>query len=112
MKLSTGKRSLPGRKQVFRQFRDGVATKDVIARHGETLPGVPLLQPVMVSGRRVAAQSCALSQIRAYASEQLAALPPKLRALRRHERYDVAISDELARYEQETRDRLNAQGRS
>ena len=35
MKLSTGKRSLPGRKQVFRQFRDGVATRDIIARYSE-----------------------------------------------------------------------------
>ncbi|MBM3563283.1 MAG: nicotinate phosphoribosyltransferase [Alphaproteobacteria bacterium] len=107
MKLSTGKRSLPGRKQVFREFRDGVAVRDVIARHGETLPGVPLLQPYMRSGRRVEAQTDGLQRISAYAKEQLAALPPHLRTLQTQEpRYGVAISDELARYEQATRARL------
>jgi len=106
MKLSIGKRSLPGRKQVFREFRDGVAVRDVITRHSETLAGVPLLQPVMLSGRRGAAQSSDLSQIRAYAKEQLAALPQSLRALPSHERYDVAISDELSKFERETRERL------
>ena len=47
MKLSTGKRSLPGRKQVFRQSQDGVTLRDVIGRHGEALPGEPLLRQVM-----------------------------------------------------------------
>ena len=106
MKLSAGKRSLPGRKQVFREFRDGAAVEDVIARSSETLPGVALLQPAMVAGRRVEAPSSDLQHIRAYAKEQLAALPPKLRALDSHERYDVAISSELAEYERETRERL------
>jgi nicotinate phosphoribosyltransferase len=107
MKLSAGKRSLPGRKQVFREFRDGVAVRDIIARHGETLPGVPLLEPFMRSGRRLATQSIDLRDIRAYAKAQLAALPPHLRKLHAQEpRYEVAISDALARYERETYERL------
>jgi nicotinate phosphoribosyltransferase len=107
MKLSTGKRSLPGRKQVFREFRDGLAVRDVIARRDETLPGAGLLRPFMISGRRVAEQTCDLSQIRAHAKEQLAALPAQLRTLEpRGARYDVSISEELARYEQEVRARL------
>ncbi|MBM3624853.1 MAG: nicotinate phosphoribosyltransferase, partial [Alphaproteobacteria bacterium] len=74
---------------------------------GETLPGVPLLQPYMRSGRRVEAQTDGLQRISAYAKEQLAALPPHLRTLQTQEpRYGVAISDELARYEQATRARL------
>jgi nicotinate phosphoribosyltransferase len=81
--------------------------RDVIAREGETLPGVPLLQPFMLSGRRVAEQTCDLPKIRDYAKEQLAALPPHLRMLQSPEaRYDVAISDALASYERETRARL------
>jgi len=107
MKLSTGKRSLPGRKQVFREFRDGVAARDVIARRDETLPGVGLLHPFMISGRRVAAQTCDLLQVRAYAKEQLAALPAQLRTLQpRGASYDVSISEELARYERQVRARL------
>ncbi|MGD9539621.1 nicotinate phosphoribosyltransferase [Methylocystis sp.] len=107
MKLSAGKRSLPGRKQVFREYRDGVAVRDVIARHGETLPGVLLLEPFMRSGRRIATQSSDLQHIRDYAKAQLAALPPHLRMLRPQEpRYEVAISDALALYEREIRERL------
>lgn len=107
MKLSAGKRSLPGRKQVFREFRDGAAVGDVIARHDETLPGAPLLEPFMLSGRRVSEPSRDLQRIRAYAKAQLAALPPHLRTLRPPEpRYEVAISDELARYERATLARL------
>lgn len=107
MKLSTGKPSLPGRKQVFREFRDGVAVRDVIARRDEILPGAGLLGPFMISGRRVAEQTCDLSQIRVHAKEQLAALPAQLRTLEpRGARYDVSISEELARYEQEVRARL------
>ena len=107
MKLSAGKRSLPGRKQVFRQFQDGVAIRDIIARDGERLPGVALLRPVMLSGRRIMSEASELTKIRAYAHEQLAALPSKLRMLRSHDaRFDVAISHELSEYERETRERL------
>ena len=53
MKLSTGKRTLPGQKQVFRESRDGRAVRDVIGRFDETLPGRPLLAPVMRKGRRL-----------------------------------------------------------
>jgi nicotinate phosphoribosyltransferase len=40
-KLSRHKPILPGRKQVFRQEKDGTAVGDVIARAGEQLPSVP-----------------------------------------------------------------------
>ena len=51
LKLSTGKALLPGRKQVFRVERDGVADHDVIGRRDEPLPGRPLLRQVMAGGR-------------------------------------------------------------
>ena len=51
MKLSTGKRTLPGRKQIFREIRDGRAVCDVIRRFDEALPGRPLLAPVMRKGQ-------------------------------------------------------------
>ncbi|MFY0583197.1 hypothetical protein ACN28S_60895 [Cystobacter fuscus] len=53
LKLSTGKVLLPGRKQVFREEEDGVARRDVLARHDEALPGRPLLRRVMHAGRRL-----------------------------------------------------------
>ena len=44
VKLSVGKRSLPGRKQIFRNFEHDIAVGDMIARAEETLPGTPLLR--------------------------------------------------------------------
>ena len=81
MKLSPGKRTLPGRKQVFRQFRNGAASGDVIARHDETLAGVPLLRPVMRGGELIEEATANLARIRAYAREAVDALPADCRAL-------------------------------
>ena len=39
MKLSAGKRTLPGRKQIFRAQENGLAQGDVIARGDERLAG-------------------------------------------------------------------------
>jgi len=49
IKLSSGKVTYPGRKQIFRT-KDG----DVLATGGETLPGCTLLQPVLMNGVLVA----------------------------------------------------------
>jgi nicotinate phosphoribosyltransferase len=80
LKLSSGKRTLPGRKQVFRELRDGVLTRDTIARHDETLPGTPLLQQVMKRGVR-AAPAEPLADIQARCGEEIARLPAELRRL-------------------------------
>ncbi len=109
MKLSTGKRSLPGQKQVFRQFDMGVAAHDVIALRKESLPGSPLLRPVLLAGQRVESERFTLSDIRAYARESIATLPAEHRSLASPAvAYDVAVSAELDRCERETRERLQA----
>jgi nicotinate phosphoribosyltransferase len=97
IKLSAGKTLLPGPKQVYREERDGIATGDVIAGAGEERPGRPLLQPVMREGRRLPAGKQTLDAIRRYAAEQIATLPPAVRALSPAKPpYPVAISPELA----------------
>lgn len=101
MKLSTQKQTLPGRKQVFREFRDGGALHDTIARHDEKCPGTPLLQPVMRKGRRLAAAP-PLADIRNHAREAVAALPAVLLSLTpTHQPYPVSISPALAADERE-----------
>jgi nicotinate phosphoribosyltransferase len=51
LKLSTGKASLPGAKQVFRFIEAGRMHHDVIALHDEGISGgEPLLEPVMADG--------------------------------------------------------------
>jgi len=107
MKLSSGKRSLPGKKQVFRQFKEGVALRDVIALREENLEGLPLLHSVMVGGRRVESERVTLIETRDHARETMAALPEGCRGLSAPSSpYAVEISDELARLEEETRARL------
>lgn len=90
MKLSAGKRTLPGRKQVFR-----AAAGDTIALAGEELPGEPLLRQVMAAGRRVLPRP-SLAASRREAAARIAALPAPLRALDRAvPGYPVAISGAL-----------------
>jgi nicotinate phosphoribosyltransferase len=74
MKLSSGKVTLPGRKQVWRL--DG---RDVLSLPDEDVPGGrPLLTRVMSAGRRTAVES--LDRIRDRAMATLAGLPPQLRS--------------------------------
>jgi nicotinate phosphoribosyltransferase len=80
-KRSHGKESWPGPRQVFRELDPhGRIARDVIACADEVMEGRPLLQEVMVNGRRKA-PSPPLREVRAYCREELASLPVKLRAL-------------------------------
>lgn len=96
MKLSPGKALLPGRKQVFRMEREGRAERDVLAVHGETFPGRPLLAQVMAGGRRLSAPP-RLAGLRASAREELGRLPPRLLGLApASPPYPVEVSARLA----------------
>ncbi len=81
LKLSSRKRTLPGRKQVFRIVARGGAVRDVVARADERLAGRPLLVPVMKGGRRLPAGSEPLERLRERAAVEAAALPERVRAL-------------------------------
>ncbi|MDD5676620.1 MAG: nicotinate phosphoribosyltransferase [Kiritimatiellae bacterium] len=78
MKLSPGKRSEPGKKQVFRQIgADGKYAKDIVALQDESFTGLPLLTLAVKNGRR-ARPKPALAQIRDYCLREVAKLPAKL----------------------------------
>ena len=97
VKLSPGKATLPGPKQVFR-LRDGegLAAGDVIARAGEWRDGEPLLEPVMRGGERLAAGRRTLAGARGRAARELGRLPAPLRALAAPaEPYPVRVSAAL-----------------
>lgn len=80
-KLSEGKATWPGRKQVYRRYHaDGTIAADVIALSDETVPGEALLRPVMRGGKR-ATGLAGLPEARAHAAASLARLPKKLRQL-------------------------------
>jgi nicotinate phosphoribosyltransferase len=97
-KLSKGKATQPGAKQIFRVEEGGRALRDIIARVGETLPGRALLEPVMRQGRRLSPVP-ALAEVRAYARGEIAKLPEAVRTLAPADPpYPVTMSSELERY--------------
>jgi nicotinate phosphoribosyltransferase len=96
-KLSEGKATWPGRKQVFRQFdAAGRPSGDLLTLLDDRQDGTPLLQPVMRGGRRLAGPP-ALHALRAATLERLAKLPPALAALTAAPPYPVAVSEPLRR---------------
>jgi nicotinate phosphoribosyltransferase len=104
LKLSKGKATLPGRKQIFRREINGKFVSDEIARAGETRPGRPLLRCVMKSGRRVFGEAESLDIIRERVREALASLPKALLSLKSATfHYPVEISAALAAYDLEVR---------
>lgn len=94
VKLSAGKVTLPGLKQVHR-VGSGIYERDVISLDHEEVPGArPLLERVMTGGRRVHPQE-STGETRERCSDSLARLPDGLRSLEDAERYPVSLSDEL-----------------
>lgn len=96
-KLSTGKATLPGRKQVWRHTdADGQPAGDLITLLDEPGPAgsVPLLVQVMEAGRR--RQSDRLDEIRRHCTERLAALPEEHRQIDDAVTYHVALSPALS----------------
>ena len=91
MKKSPGKRTFPGRKQVWRQ-----AEGDLVALREEVHPGRPLLRRVMERGRRVGPPA-ELAALREATRARIFALPGELKVIDRPEnpRYPVRLSPRL-----------------
>lgn len=98
LKLSAGKQTWPGEKQVYRARRgDGRFGGDVIALREEPPPAhamEPLLGIVM-DGGRITGPPPPLLAIRAHCAAQMAALPEGVRRLRDADAYPVAYSERL-----------------
>lgn len=95
LKLSAGKATLPGAKQVWRRLDDGRFAGDVVALRAEGAPAgaEPLLEPVMVNGVRV--HDDMLDAARSRAAKQRSALAPEHRLLDAKP-YPVELGAELA----------------
>lgn len=80
-KRSAGKQTYPGRKQVFRRLDDdGHIVDDTVGLETEGVHGQPLLQPVMLAGKRCG-PALTLAHMRQTLRGQLASLPQCLTAL-------------------------------
>jgi nicotinate phosphoribosyltransferase len=106
MKLSRGKVTAPGRKQVFRRTRP---FSDVIGLGDEAPPPgyKRLLEPVMTKGRRRTSRP-RLSESRALFESDLAVLPRRARDLREPKPPRVRSTDALRKLTTETKKRLLA----
>jgi nicotinate phosphoribosyltransferase len=93
LKLSAGKRTAPGAKQIFRQ--PGMAG-DILALRQEAAPAgyEPLLAPVMLGGRRIDTAP-GLQAARQRFETDLAALPASVRDLRQPRPLPVTFSAAL-----------------
>ncbi|MFL5797580.1 MAG: nicotinate phosphoribosyltransferase [Actinomycetota bacterium] len=100
-KLSTGKASMPGRKQVFRRSAPG---EDVLGLRDEPAPPgtEPLLQRVMSGGRR-SAEPEPLEAARERFLRDLAGLPPAARRLTDPVAPEPAVSDALRKLDSDVR---------
>jgi nicotinate phosphoribosyltransferase len=107
-KLSEGKVTWPGRKQVWRAYdAHGRMSCDILSLEDDAQSGDPLLVPVMRAGKRIA-PAPTLAQIREHAAGELARLPEPLRRLEKSDEYPVRISDKLKALAAETSKRSAA----
>jgi nicotinate phosphoribosyltransferase len=96
LKLSTGKTSSPGRKQIFRtRNARGTFARDTIGLRDEQIAGETLLQQAMHNGRRTSGAP-SLSESRNCFAADFAALPESFKSLRNPPHYPVVTSQKLA----------------
>ncbi len=104
IKLSTGKATLPGRKQVWRYHQDGRFVGDMIGLEDEhpappaSAPDAVLVGPLMQTAMRAGAvvgETPSLKQLQQRAAAQTAALSPGIKRLTRPDAYPIEISPAL-----------------
>jgi nicotinate phosphoribosyltransferase len=108
LKLSTGKISLPGPKQIFRSIqRQGQLKGDLMGLRDETHRGAePLLKKVMENARRVG-PSPSLKEIRAILLQELGCLDDRHKSIRSPALYPVELSPRLKRLQEEVQEKIS-----
>ncbi len=101
-KLTPGKESYPGKKQVYRVFKNKTMQFDVIGLEGERL-GTPMLKKFMSQGK-IMKNFPTLKEIKEYFSGQIKLLPEKLKDLEKDQTYTVKISPKLKKLFQKVKE--------
>lgn len=95
MKLSKGKVTFPGRKQIFRQSdKKGLFNKDILGLESEKIKGRRLLKKVVSKGK-IIYNPPSLKKIREFAKGNLSMLPLKYKKIYPDSEYPVMISKRL-----------------
>jgi nicotinate phosphoribosyltransferase len=101
LKLSTGKKTLVSKKQVFRRREGGRLVGDTIALRSEERPAEEaLLKPVMKARQRQTAAP-SLQQIRDGLAEELGCLGDRYKTLENPDTFPVSLSHRLENLEEE-----------
>ncbi len=107
LKLSKGKATFPGRKQIFRKVEDGFFKKDILGLANEEKnfkDYIPLLQKVMEKGK---IKKCErdLTILRERTIENLKKLKTPLKDINTCENFPVEVSDNLKKLQYEVKKR-------
>lgn len=92
-KLTKGKESYPGRKQVFRVYENGKMVKDIIGLEDEKL-GEPLLHKFIGQGKLLM-KIPSLEEIKKNLEKELETLPEKYKDVNKGIKYPISTSDKL-----------------
>jgi nicotinate phosphoribosyltransferase len=112
MKLSKGKITLPGKKQIFRHLdKEGKYVKDTIGLEHEKIKGEPLLVHVMRKGH-ITYDAPALDEIRKKNLKNLAQLPNRYKSLTNAPSYPIVLSPALKKIKNQLTVQLRRQSYS
>jgi len=109
VKLSPGKASWPGKKQVFRFSEGESLLGDVLGVRDENVAAEPLLKKVMEKGK-LTAPLPSLEENRAVFLDEFARLPEPTKAIRSPIRYPVEFSESLRKLRAEVEKKLSGSG--
>jgi nicotinate phosphoribosyltransferase len=109
LKKSEGKATLPGRKQVFRQYDNNIMVKDILAIEGDKYEGLPLIREYMMNGKKLSG-TLSVHEIRDYTLEQIKTLPANLKKLQKTSPYPVLISESVMRMKEDIEKELGISG--
>lgn len=94
LKLSSGKKTLVSRKQVFRVMRDDRLAEDLIGLKDEDVAGEPMLRTVMTNGRRLRSPE-PLDLIQGRFRLELAQLDDRFKVISAPDEYPVLLGKAL-----------------
>lgn len=95
IKLSDGKRNLPGKKQIYREVgEDGKYKGDILGLEEEQFGGNLLLEPVVKDGIRIRARPT-LAETRKYCLDEVAKLPDYLKKVKVTQQYEIQLTPAL-----------------